>query len=192
MNLWMTRLTGFTIGAGIALAMISAPPAQAQWPFSAPIPLAQIEENVAARHDSIAHVAPEDFAAMQDAGEAFILLDVREKSEFDVSHIAGAIQVDPGAKASDVRALLTGTDADTPVVVYCSVGRRSSRLGSRVVDGLDGRKVSNLRGGVFAWHNEARPLENATGTTNAIHPYNTKWGELIERSDSITYVPTGQ
>ena len=191
MGLWMTRISGFTIGAGIALWILSTLPAAAQWWSSTPTPLAQIEKTVADQHDDIAHLEPEDFAKMQAAGEDFILLDVREKREFDVSHIPGAVQIDPGANATDVQALLAeaGADADTPVVVYCSVGRRSSRLGSRMVDALDGRPVVNLRGGVFAWHNEARPLENAAGTTDAVHPYNTKWGKLVERSEGISYDP---
>ena len=191
MMLWMTRFTGFTIGAGLALWMISTPPADAQWYSSTPTPLPEIEAAVAERHDDIAHLEPEDFARMRASGEDFILLDVREQDEFDVSHIPGALQIDPGAKAADVKALLAaaGAAADTPVVVYCSVGRRSSRLGSRVVEALDGREVTNLRGGVFAWHNETRPLENAAGTTDMVHPYSTKWGKLIERSDGISYTP---
>ena len=171
--------------------MLSTPPAAVQWWSSTPTPLPVIEDNVAERHTDITHLEPEDFVKMQEAGEAFILLDVREQSEFEVSHIPGALQIDPQAKATDVKSLLAanGIDADTPVVVYCSVGRRSSRLGSRVVDALDGRKVANLRGGVFAWHNEELPLENAAGTTDAVHPYNTKWGKLIERSEGISYEP---
>jgi len=174
--------------------MLSAPPADAQWFSSTPTPLAEIEETVAERYDDIAHVGPEDLAKMQGADEDFILLDVREKREFEVSHIPGAIQIDPDARASDVKALLAeaGADADTPVVVYCSVGRRSSRLGSRVVDGLEGRQVVNLRGGVFAWHNQTRPLENETGETDAVHPYNDKWGKLIERREGISYAPVSK
>ncbi len=190
----MIRISGFSIGACIGLWMITAPPADAQWFSSTPTPLAEIEETVAERHDDIAHVEPEDFAKMQAAGEEFILLDVREKREFEVSHIPGAIQVDPDARTTDVQALLAkaGADADTPVVVYCSVGRRSSRLGSRIVDALEGHKVANLRGGVFAWHNEELPLENAAGTTDAVHPYNSKWGKLVERSEGISYEPVGE
>ncbi len=187
----MIRLSGFSLGACLGLWMVNAPPADAQWFSSTPKPLAEIEENVAERHDDIVHIEPEDFARMQAAGEHFILLDVREEREFDVSHIPGAIQIDPSARATDVQALLAkaGADSDTPIVVYCSVGRRSSRLGSRVVDTLAGREIVNLRGGVFAWHNEALPLENAAGTTDTVHPYNDKWGKLIERSEGISYAP---
>jgi len=86
--------------------MLSAPPADAQWFSSTPTPLAEIEETVAERYDDIAHVGPEDLAKMQGAGEDFILLDVREKREFEVSHIPGAIQIDPDARASDLAARL--------------------------------------------------------------------------------------
>lgn len=191
MMLWMTRITGFIIGAGFALWTLSAPSADAQWFSSTPPPLADIESDLAERHEDISHIEPEDFLKMRAAGEDFIVLDVREKSEFEVSHIAGAVQIDPGARATDVKDLLAqaGADETTPVMLYCSVGQRSSRLGSRIVDALDGREVINLRGGVFAWNNSDLPLENAAGTTKSVHPYNTKWGKLVERSENIAYKP---
>lgn len=184
----MIRFTGFAIGAGLALTLLSAPTAAAQWLFGAsPTPLSEIEETLAARHDDIAHATPDELAGLRAAGEAFLLLDVRPRKEFEVSHLPGAIQIDPGASISDVKILLAGTRPGTPIIVYCSVGRRSSRLGSRIADRLDGHEVINLRGGVFAWHNQDRPLENAAGTTSAIHPYNDTWGKLIERSENISY-----
>lgn len=188
MNLWMIRLIGFLIGAGLSIVAVNAP-AQAQWPFGAPPPLSEIEDRLANRHDTIEHITVDTLAAMQTGDERFILLDVRERREYDVSHIPGAMHVDPGANASDVKGLLTGARADTPIVVYCTVGRRSSRLGSRIETALAGRKISNLRGGILAWHNAGKPLENAAGTTDAVHPYNKRREKLLVRSDTITYAP---
>lgn len=191
---WMIRFSGFSVGVLLAASLTYAPAAEAQWSFGVPKPLSEIEQNVADHHDDIEHVSPDELIDMQANGQNFILLDVREQREFEVSHIPGAIQIDPDARATDVRALLAanGADADTPVVVYCSVGRRSSRLGSRVVDELDGRKVINLRGGVFAWHNGEQALEDAGGQTDLVHPYNNKWGKLIERKDGIAYEPAAE
>lgn len=189
MLLWMTRLSGFLIGACLGTLMLAAPEAVAQWPFGGPQPLDAIEEDIASDHADIAHLEPEALAAMQAAGKDIILLDVRARDEYDVSHIPGALQVDPGASKTDIAALLADTDPAAEIVVYCSVGRRSSRLGSRVLNALDGRDVSNLRGGIFAWHNQARPLEDAQGATDAVHPYNDRWGKLVDRKDAIAYRP---
>jgi 3-mercaptopyruvate sulfurtransferase SseA len=53
------------------------------------------------------------------------LLDVRTPEEFAVSHLTGARLVSPDSKVVDVLATL---DRQRPVVVYCSVGYRSSTL----------------------------------------------------------------
>lgn len=189
MLLWMTRITGFLIGASLGALVLAAPEAAAQWPFGKPTPLSQIEADVAEDHGDITHVSPDQIARMQAEGAPLLLLDVREKDEFEVSHIPGAVQVDPGASAADIKALLAGTNPETPVIVYCSVGRRSSNLGSRVVDSLEGRQVANLSGGIFAWHNASLPLEDAVGQTDKVHPYNRRWGQLVERKDEIAYSP---
>ena len=56
---------------------------------------------------------------------------------------------------------------DEPIVVYCSVGYRSSKMARRLKE-LGRTKVSNLDGAVFAWSGEGRPL-----VPNApVHPYN--------------------
>lgn len=187
----MTRMSGFAIGAGIALWMTAGSQADAQWFSTTPAPLPEIEETVATRHDDISHIDAGAFAQRQADGKKFILLDVRKKDEFDVSHIPGSVQIDPGASASEVKTLIAqmGADPETQIVVYCSVGRRSSQLGSRIVGALEGREVVNLRGGIFGWHNQTRPLENAAGTTDLVHPYNERWGTLIERSEGISYKP---
>ena len=189
MLLWMTRLSGFLIGVTLASAVMVAPEAAAQWPFGGPQSLDRIEQNVAEDHQDIAHIETSDLIALRESGKRFVLLDVRERREYDVSHIPGAVHVDPSASKADVQALLMGASPDTEVIVYCSVGRRSSRLGSRLADKLDGRQISNLRGGIFAWHNEARPLEDVQGATDAVHPYNDRWGKLVERKDQIAYRP---
>src|SRR3954466_14812679 len=46
-----------------------------------------------------------------------VLLDVRTRAEFDVSHLAGARLVEPEAPASVI-----DLPSDQPVVTYCSVG----------------------------------------------------------------------
>ena len=106
-----------------------------------------------------------------------LLLDVRTDAEFRVSHLPGARRVDPEAKAAELRALLGTTN--TPMVVYCSVGWRSSAVAERLLR-AGKTNVSNLEGSIFGWANEGRPLEADTGPATRVPPYNRTFGRLLQ------------
>lgn len=104
------------------------------------------------------------------------LLDVRTPKEFAVSHLPGAQLISPDAKAQDVLAKL---DRKRPVVVYCSVGYRSSKLAERLqAAGL--AQVMNLEGSIFAWANEDRALEKGGRPATQVHPYNKRYGQMLK------------
>lgn len=108
--------------------------------------------------------------------ENVILLDTRSREEYDVSHIPGALWVgydsfDP----SRIREL----DKEKEVIVYCSVGYRSEKIGSQLKD-LGFEHVQNLYGSIFEWANASYPLVRSAGdTVNQIHPYNRVWGRWM-------------
>jgi len=105
------------------------------------------------------------------------LLDVREQAEFDVSHLVGAARVSPETSAQDI---LTKLDPNRPIVVYCSVGWRSSKLAARLI-AAGRRDVSNLEGSIFAWANEGRPLVTMEGKgTKLVHPFDSHYGQLLK------------
>jgi len=106
-----------------------------------------------------------------------VLLDARTPAEFKVSHLRGARFVNYDSLATEKFA---GLDRNQPVVVYCSVGYRSERLGERL-HALGFRQVRNLYGGLFKWVNEGYPVYNAQGRTNNVHPYSALWGMWLER-----------
>lgn len=117
---------------------------------------------------------------------AFLLLDVRERDEFDVSHVPGAERLSPHASQSQALAQIDARAGDRVVIFYCSVGQRSSRMADQIGPALRGRgarDIYNLRGGVFAWHNEARPLVDGFGPTPYVHPFSAAWGRLLSRPD---------
>lgn len=106
------------------------------------------------------------------------LLDAREPAEFAVSHLPGAIRVAPEATA---KVILAQIEPGRPVVVYCSVGYRSSRLAARLMEG--GRPdVHNLEGSIFAWANEGRPLVTSDEKSAAtrVHPFDAIFGKLLK------------
>ena len=134
---------------------------------------------VRAQFPEVTQLSAPDLAAWQaDTNRPQpILLDVRTPSEFRVSRLAGARQVDPDASAAQVRKQV-GTN-DVPLVVYCSVGWRSSAMAKRLSQaGLT--NVVNLEGSIFGWANEDRPLECDSGSTHRVHPYNQTFGKLLK------------
>lgn len=113
--------------------------------------------------------------------QAPLLLDVRAPAEFKVSHLQGARFVHADSLAT---ATLVGVDRDQPVVVYCSVGWRSERLGERL-QALGFQQVRNLYGGLFEWVNEGHPVVNARGLTQDVHPYSALWSPWLKRGRKV-------
>lgn len=105
-----------------------------------------------------------------------ILLDVRTQKEFLVSHLHGAISVNPSAKASELLPLL---QTRRPIVTYCSVGYRSSAVAERLKKAGAGT-VYNLEGSIFQWANEDRPLEANGHPATKVHPYDAKFGKMLD------------
>ena len=149
-------------------------------------PQAELDEminDVALEFSDIEHIATSSLADwLSDPGRVQPqLLDVREKDEYAVSHLPGAIRVDSDAQAEE---LLSSIDPARPVVLYCSVGYRSSHVARRLQ--VAGLKVLNLEGSVFKWANEGRSLVSEKGSTSFAHPYNDSYGRML-REDIRSY-----
>lgn len=105
-----------------------------------------------------------------------VLIDTRAREEYAVSHLPGAVWAETPAQ---MRAVLSEVPKERAVVLYCSVGVRSSKAAAALLQ--DGRSnVSNLRGSIFQWANEGRAVERDGKPTIGVHPYNRKWGELLD------------
>ena len=109
--------------------------------------------------------------------EAPLLLDIRTPAEFRVSHLRGARLVPYDSLAT---LQLAGVDRAQPVVVYCSVGVRSERMGERL-HALGFQNVHNLYGGLFEWINQGNPVHDGRKATANVHPYSALWGVWLKR-----------
>jgi rhodanese-related sulfurtransferase len=107
------------------------------------------------------------------------LLDSREPAEFDISHIPSAIFV--GYKQFNPESI-RNIPKDQPIVIYCSVGVRSEKIGRRLID-MGYQNVKNLYGGIFEWVNCGLPVENSRGRTRDIHAYNRFWSKWITNNE---------
>lgn len=175
-------LLGTIMGAWISDRMAYADPAK----------LLTIDEKLRDDFSKIGHITLDELDALREAGVEPIFLDVRPKREFDVGHIEGAMQISPWASAKTVEQALVGMSPERPIIFYCSVGVRSSRLAERARKRLEKSgitKVHNLSGGVFAWHNEGLPLVDANGATDLVHPYDRPRRKLLLRQEQISTRP---
>jgi rhodanese-related sulfurtransferase len=114
-----------------------------------------------------------------------VVLDARTEDEYAVSHLQGAVRIDPYKPSLRP---LRGFSKDTAIVLYSSVGYR----GARVADFLARQgysQVYNLDGGEFRWANEGRPLFRQDRPTTEVHPYNPTWGLLLESEYRIKAPP---
>lgn len=155
--------------------------------------LETIQSDITQAFPSIAHIKAADLEqrlASSDSG--LLILDTRPAAEYNVSHINGAVQVEPDISAKDFKTRFGNKAKDKTVIVYCSVGWRSTIAANALSDAIGaagGREVLNLQGGLFGWHNQERPLVNAEGATPLIHPYDEKWGALVSRKGTLSYTP---
>lgn len=105
-----------------------------------------------------------------------VLLDAREMKEYEVSHIPGAKYV--GYDNFD-ESQLEGIDKDQRIVVYCSIGFRSEKIGEKLKK-LGFSNTYNLFGSIFEWANAGQPLEDKDGvSTNKLHTYDEKWSQWV-------------
>jgi rhodanese-related sulfurtransferase len=110
-----------------------------------------------------------------------IYLDAREPNEFAVSHIPSARLVGyDDFKIDSVRDL----PKDAPIVVYCSVGYRSEKIGEELKK-AGFTNVSNLYGGIFQWVNSGNPVYDAKGKTDRVHTYSKRWSKWLERGVKV-------
>ena len=154
-------------------------------------PLAKIHQKIIKDIPDMSHISRADLATQLGSNE-ILLLDTRPAKEYNISHISGALQVDPNISPKMFHIRFGEALKNKKVIVYCSVGRRSSILGSKLQStalSAGATSIQNMEGGLFGWHNDNRPLVNASGNTSGIHPYNVFWGRLIENKDDIRYRP---
>lgn len=147
-----------------------------------PFTLENVREEVRASFPSVKQLSTSALAARLATRDSLVLLDVRELQEYAVSHLPGAVRVDPKPVESSIP---PANDLTNKIVVfYCSVGVRSSKLAQKLQSELMHKgaiSVFNLDGGIFAWHNQERPLEDSNGATDFVHPFDQKYKKLLRR-----------
>lgn len=92
-------------------------------------------------------ITQEEAKIIMDSGEEYILLDVREKDEFDAGHIPGAILIPHEQIAVKAEEMLP--DKDVQILVYCRTGRRS-KIAAAALGALGYTDIKEF-GGINDW-----------------------------------------
>lgn len=147
--------------------------------------------DVAKRYPRVLRISSDELSRATQADNV-ALFDVRSQAEYDVSHLRSAVRVDADTTAETFASRFGPSVSGKIVVFYCSVGSRSSRLADRLsakLTALGVASVHNLSGGIFGWHNEARPVVDARGPTEFVHAFDNSWGRLVDQKDLTRTAP---
>ena len=90
--------------------------------------------------------------------EKFYFVDVREESEWDAGHAAGAVHIGRGILERDVEKQIP--DPDSQVVLYCGGGFRSA-LAADNLQKMGYKNVKSMAGGWTAWNESGGPKEKS-------------------------------
>jgi len=90
-----------------------------------------------------------------DRGDKFLLVDVREESEFAKDHLPGAIHLGKGIIERDIEARVPDLNAE--IVLYCGGGFRSA-LAADNLQKMGYTNVISMDGGIRDWREKAYPL----------------------------------
>lgn len=93
-----------------------------------------------------------ELKSMQEQGEDFQLIDVREPHEYEQSNLGGELM--------PLGTLLSVSDQirkDVPVIVHCRSGARSAAAINELEKRFGFTNLYNLKGGILAYSREINP-----------------------------------
>lgn len=99
----------------------------------------------------------DDVKQWQEAGKSFVLIDVREESEWQKDHITGAQYMGRGIIERDLEAKYP--DLATTLVLYCGGGYRSA-LSAELIGRMGYTDVISMDGGIREWKLKSYPLSD--------------------------------
>ena len=97
-------------------------------------------------------VTVSELKEMQDNGDEYQLIDVREPYEFDIANLGG--ELIPQGQIPDN---LDKISRDKTVIIHCRSGARSGRIVQFLEQQHGFDNLYNLKGGILAWSAEIDP-----------------------------------
>jgi rhodanese-related sulfurtransferase len=98
----------------------------------------------------------DDVKPRMERGDSFVLVDVREESEYAAGHLPGAVHLSKGVIERDIERAIP--DPDVEIILYCGGGFRSALTAESLMK-MGYRNVISMDGGIRAWREAGYPLE---------------------------------
>jgi rhodanese-related sulfurtransferase len=102
---------------------------------------------VAEAKKHITEISPQDAATKLNSGEAMVV-DVRDKDEWDEAHIPGANHMSRGMIELDIEEKVP--DQNAMIICHCGGGGRSA-LAAETLQKMGYKNVRSMAGGLRAW-----------------------------------------
>ena len=103
-----------------------------------------------------------DVVARQKRGDRFLLVDVREESEYNAARIPGALHIGKGVIERDIEEKIPDTAA--PIVLYCGGGYRSA-LAALNLQQMGYTNVISMDGGFRGWKESGLDVDSTPGNS---------------------------
>jgi rhodanese-related sulfurtransferase len=113
----------------------------------------RFEKLVAEAKKNIREISPQDAAAKSQGGEA-VIVDVREKDEWDEEHIPNATHLSRGTIELDIEEKVP--DLNALIICHCGGGGRSA-LAAESLQKMGYKNVRSMAGGFKAWKTAGLP-----------------------------------
>jgi rhodanese-related sulfurtransferase len=97
-----------------------------------------------------------DVKRRMDGGENFVLVDVREESEWAGGHLPGAVHLGKGIIERDIEAKVP--DSGKKIILYCGGGFRSA-LAADNLQKMGYSNVESMDGGWKGWLEAGNPTQ---------------------------------
>ncbi len=101
-------------------------------------------------------ITPEALVRRIEAGDAPLMVDVRQAAEFAQGHVPGAINIPHDVMGERLAEL--GPDRDREIVIYCRSGRRAV-VAEEILAAAGFTHVRDLDGHMLDWKAAGRPTE---------------------------------
>jgi rhodanese-related sulfurtransferase len=97
----------------------------------------------------------DDVKKRLDRGEKFLLIDVREESEYAKDHLPSAVHLGKGIIERDIEERVP--DSNALMILYCGGGFRSA-LAADNLQKMGYKNVISMDGGIREWREKNYPL----------------------------------
>jgi rhodanese-related sulfurtransferase len=105
----------------------------------------------------VSEITPEETASKIERGDAMLLIDTREDSEWERGRIKGAIHIGKGVIERDIEKM--APELDREIILYCGGGYRSA-LAADTLQKMGYTNVKSMAEGWRGWNDRGLPTES--------------------------------